>query len=71
MRNVNYNLLKLLHGALDDQWRIERHYLKDAKKNKCKNCVALLTKMDKQFKANIGAIQAEMGRHMGKKGRLA
>ncbi len=71
MRNENYNLVKLLHNALDDEWRLRKHYLKDAKKCRCKICQALLAKIQKQMTTNIAALQKEVHRHMGKKGRLS
>jgi len=35
MKNVNYNLIKSLHNALDDLWRLEKFYVRDAKAAKC------------------------------------
>ncbi|TAL19389.1 hypothetical protein EPN90_03510 [Patescibacteria group bacterium] len=71
MRNENYNLLKLLHNSLDDQWRLEKHYLKDAKKCGCKSCSMLLGKLRNQLTVNIAALQKELAMHMGKKGKLS
>ncbi|MBU1032479.1 MAG: hypothetical protein ABII13_00690 [Patescibacteria group bacterium] len=62
MKNVNYNLLKLLHNQLDDLWRIEKHYAKDAKRTKC-NCLKLLQKMRKEMQANIDALKKELIAH--------
>jgi hypothetical protein len=41
MKNINYDLLKLLHSTLDDIWRLEKYYIKDAKKVKCHSRPAL------------------------------
>lgn len=41
MKNVNYNLIKLLHSTLDIIWRIEKHYLKDAEEASCHSVAAL------------------------------
>lgn len=67
---MNYDLVKLLHNALDDAWRIEKHYQADAKKHGCKSCQALLAKMAKEMDANIVALEKELAAHMGKKARL-
>lgn len=62
MKNINYNVLKLLHNQLDDLWRIERHYLKDANGCKC-GCFKLLKGMQSQLKKNIEALKKELGMH--------
>lgn len=41
MKNVNYNLVKLLHSTLDDIWRLEKFYVEDAKKAGCHSKTAL------------------------------
>jgi len=69
MKNVNYNVLKLLHNQLDDLWRIERHYLKDAKGARC-NCPKLLKTMQKEMKRNIEMLKKELVAHH-KKNKLA
>jgi hypothetical protein len=35
MKNINYDLIKTLHSKLDNIWRIEKYYIKDANKVKC------------------------------------
>jgi hypothetical protein len=70
MKNLNYNLIKLLHNSLDDSWRVEKHCLKDARSAGCKSCQKLLAKMRTQFKGNTQALQREISRHMGRKGKL-
>jgi len=62
MKNINYNVLKLLHNQLDDLWRIERHYLKDAKGTRC-SCSKLLQSMQKDMKRNIEALKKELVKH--------
>jgi hypothetical protein len=62
MKNVNYNVLKLLHNQLDDLWRIEKHYLKDAKSTKC-DCGRLLKTMQKDMKRNIEMLKRELAAH--------
>lgn len=41
MENINYDLTKLLHTTLDTVWRLENHYLADAKKANCKSVSVL------------------------------
>ncbi|MBU0540635.1 hypothetical protein KKF59_01375 [Patescibacteria group bacterium] len=62
MKNVNYNVIKLLHNQLDDLWRIEKHYQKDAKKSKC-GCTKLLAAMRADMKKNITLLKAELAAH--------
>jgi len=41
MKNINYDLIKLLHTTLDTIWRLENHYIEDAEKVKCHSVPAL------------------------------
>jgi len=41
MKNINYDLLKMLHGTLDSIWRLEKFYVKDADAAKCHSKGAL------------------------------
>jgi hypothetical protein len=41
MRNVNYNLTKLLLSKMDNAWRLENHYIKDAGAEGCHSLAAL------------------------------
>ncbi len=67
MKNYNYNLVKMLHMKLDDLWRIEKFYLRDAKKSKSKSCEKLFKEMQKDLKKEIKLLQAEISRHIGHK----
>ncbi|OGY42359.1 MAG: hypothetical protein A2Y82_04305 [Candidatus Buchananbacteria bacterium RBG_13_36_9] len=67
MKNINYNLVKMLHSKLDDLWRIEKFYLRDAKKTKSKNCEKLFAEMQKDLKKEIKLLQQEIARHLGHK----
>ncbi len=70
MKNVNYNLLKLLHSALDNEWRIDKHYINDAK-GVCKNCEKLLGEMKSDLVKQIANLKSELGMHtQGGKGEL-
>lgn len=59
MENVNYNLLKLLHSTLDNIWRIEKHYAKDAKEAKC-HSVGALKKILANEKSNAKMLREEI-----------
>jgi rubrerythrin len=41
MKNINYDLVKLLHTTLDTIWRLENYYVKDAEEAKCHSVSAL------------------------------
>jgi hypothetical protein len=41
MKNINYDLIKLLHSKLDSVWRLEHYYVEDAEKAKCHSIPAL------------------------------
>ncbi len=36
-KNINYDLIKLLHCKMDNVWRLEKFYCDDAKKESCKS----------------------------------
>lgn len=67
MKNFNYNLVKMLHSKLDDLWRIEKFYLRDAKKSKSKSCEKLFKEMQKDLKKEVKLLQQEISRHVGHK----
>ncbi len=65
MKNVNYNLLKVLHGKLDNVWRIEKHYVRDATKG-CKKCQTILKKIWSDDQKHIAALRTELATHVKK-----
>ncbi|HDQ22604.1 MAG TPA: hypothetical protein ENN28_01370 [Candidatus Uhrbacteria bacterium] len=64
MKNENYNLIKMLHNTLDDLWRLEKYYIRDAKKAKCKSCQKILENMRKDIKKHVNSLTAELGSHI-------
>ncbi len=50
MKNINYDLLKLLHSTLDNIWRLENHYVKDAEDAKCHSTSAMKTILENEKK---------------------
>ncbi|MDH4330244.1 MAG: hypothetical protein OEV93_01710 [Candidatus Moranbacteria bacterium] len=62
MKNYNYNLIKLLHISLDNAWRIEQHYLKDAADLDC-DCSKILEEMKSDAEKHIEALSKEIKKH--------
>ncbi len=65
MKNYNYNLVKLLHNALDNVWRIEKHYRKDANDLDCQ-CKEILEKIREDNQKHAEMLIAEMEAHSSK-----
>jgi hypothetical protein len=59
MKNVNYDLVKLLHSKLDNAWRLEKYYLADAKEVKCHSAPAL-EKILEEEKRHINMLKDEI-----------
>jgi len=41
MKNINYDLLKMLQSKVDNVWRLEKYYVDDAKAAQCHSIPAL------------------------------
>lgn len=41
MKNINYDLVKLLHSKMDNVWRLENYYVRDSESIKCHSVDAL------------------------------
>lgn len=63
MKNANYNLIKVLLSELDDAWRIEKHYLEDAKKFGCNDCEKILKEIHENTEKHIKMLRDEIARH--------
>lgn len=50
MKNVNYNLIKMLHAKLDNVWRLENYYVKDAEDAGCHSVGAMKTMLEDEQK---------------------
>lgn len=59
MKNINYDLIKTLHNKLDNIWRIENYYLKDADKAKC-HSVPAWKKILKEEKKHADILKHEI-----------
>lgn len=59
MKNVNYNLIKLLHSKLDNVWRLEKYYLTDAKEAQC-HSVSALEKILEEEERHINMLKDEI-----------
>lgn len=64
MRNANYNLVKLLLGKLDDAWRLEKHYAKDAREMSCKDCQAMMQNILGDDAKHAEMLRAELAKHI-------
>jgi len=64
MKNANYNLVKMLLAKLDDAWRVEQHYSKDAAEHGCEECRQLLDKILAADKEHIELLRQELARHI-------
>lgn len=65
MKNIHYNLIKTLHSALDDEWRIHRFYMKDAKGN-CPSCLKMYEKMCVNLEKHLALMSRELEQHAKK-----
>lgn len=63
MKNINYDLLKLLHTKLDTVWRLEKHYIEDADKAKC-HSLGAMQQMLEEDKKHIEMLSAEIKMRM-------
>lgn len=59
MKNINYDLVKLLHMKLDSVWRLEKYYIRDANDAKC-HSVPALEKMLADDKMHVKMLQDEL-----------
>jgi len=66
MKNVNYNLLKLLHLKLDNVWRLEKFYIDDAKQANC-HSVSLLEKILESERDHAESLKGEIRARMDAK----
>ena len=63
MKNINYDLLKLLHSKLDSAWRLEKYYVNDSKEAKC-HSVGALEKILEDDKRHIDMLKEEIKMRM-------
>ena len=65
MKNVNYNLIKMLHNTLDDEWRIHKFYIKDAKSG-CKECAKIMERICMDLERHLRMLTKELQNHAKK-----
>ncbi len=63
MQNINYDLIKLLHCKLDSAWRLEKHYIQDAKNVNC-HSISVLEKILEDDKNHIAMLREEIKMRM-------
>ena len=67
MKDINYDLVKLLHKKLDTIAQLERHYIADAEKAKCHSVDALRRILeDERAHAEVLAQEISMRSEAGK-----
>lgn len=64
MTNANYNLLKLMHNTLDDLWRLEKYYIKDAEEEGCDKCKEMLESIRADIAKHVGMLKEELANHV-------
>ncbi|OGM94865.1 hypothetical protein A2524_00200 [Candidatus Wolfebacteria bacterium RIFOXYD12_FULL_48_21] len=63
MKNINYDLLKLLHTKLDTVWRLEKHYIEDADKAQC-HSIGAMKQILEEDKKQIAMLNEEIKMRM-------
>lgn len=63
MKNINYDLLKLLHTKLDTVWRLEKHYIGDAEAANCHSVEAMRHMLEEE-KRHIAMLNEEIKMRM-------
>ncbi len=63
MKNINYDLMKLLHTKEDTVWRLEKHYIQDAEVAKC-HSIDTLHEILKEEKQHIKMLSDEIKMRM-------
>lgn len=63
MKNCSYNLVKLLLSALDNSWRIDKHYMEDAGCSGCKKCKEILKRIKKDNDEHAEMLREELKDH--------
>ncbi|KKP97897.1 MAG: hypothetical protein US71_C0008G0012 [Parcubacteria group bacterium GW2011_GWD2_38_12] len=61
MKNHNYDLTKMFFAALDDSWRLEKYYIKDAES--CSHCAEVFKKMKEDIDGHIEMLRGEIIKH--------
>lgn len=67
MTNANYNLLKLLYNTLDNLWRLEKYYIKDAEEENCSRCKEMLESLKSEISNHAALLQEELAMHVKEK----
>ena len=61
MKNLHYDLVKLLHCLADIEWRIDKHYSADAAE--CERCKEIFEKIKKNATEGIELLTEEIEKH--------
>jgi len=61
MKNLHYDLVKLLLSASDTEWRISKHYLEDSEE--CEGCREVLEKIKNDAAEHARLLTDEIEKH--------
>ncbi|MFH1047137.1 MAG: hypothetical protein V1738_02440 [Patescibacteria group bacterium] len=64
MRNVNYNLVKMLLSKMDNAWRLENYYVRDAEAEDC-HSLTVLKEILEDEKRHIELLRKELSMRCG------
>ncbi len=67
MTNANYNLIKFLYNTLDDLWRLEKYYIKDAEEEGCARCKEIMESIRDDIKKHVALLKEELAVHVEEK----
>ena len=63
IKDINYDLVKMLHAKFDSVWRLERFYINDANQAKCES-ESVLNKILEEDRQHIQKLIAEIKKRM-------
>jgi len=61
MKNLHYDLVKLLHCLADVEWRIDKHYAADAEG--CDSCKKIFEKIKNDASEGVKLLTEEIAKH--------
>lgn len=62
LNNNSHNLIQQLSEISDSVWRIEKHYLDEAKH--CESCVSLWRTLHEDYEKHIELLSTELKKHL-------
>ena len=62
LKNHSHDLVHQLSEISDSVWRIEKHYLEEAKD--CESCAALWKQLHHDYEKHIALLKEEIAKHL-------